>query len=47
MSSFPYLRGASFLLDCLVNLPQSPREVVHLYGVLQSLSQEVVIMSHL
>ena len=47
MSSFDYLRGASLLLDCLVDVPQSPSEVVHLYGVLQSPSEELVVMGHL
>ena len=47
MSSFRYLRGPPFLLDRLVDIPQSPSEVVHLYGVLQSLPEEVVIVGHL
>ena len=42
-----YLRRSPFFADSFVNIPQSPSEIVHLDGVLQSLLEKVVIVSDL
>ena len=43
----PHLSGATFITNSLVNLPESSSELIHLNSVLQSVPQEIVIMSNL
>ena len=43
----PHLSGSTLITNGLVNLPESSRKLIHLNGVLQSVPQEIVIVSNL
>ena len=42
-----YLDGTTGLLHFIINIKELPRELVHLDGVLEGVSQKVIVMSHL